>query len=231
MNPRRPSLSCAARAALGALALAALAGCGSYIPDYVPPPDGRARPVYRDGAVAMEMGGPVPECLSGEPGSVGAPPPVREPAQAPPVRVSGAFWVPVYFGPQIVVERRGVAPPPLHRHPAEPAIVRHAASPAKGIKGGNAKSGGAASGGNAGSGGSGGSGGGDAGSAAASALLAAFAVVALVALPPVAVGLSVGRPEREKETAIALDHVNAYNDSARTPGSPCAVGLYGGQVR
>ncbi|AUX32316.1 uncharacterized protein SOCE836_044530 [Sorangium cellulosum] len=218
-------MSCAARAALGALALAALPGCGSYIPDYVPPPDGRARPVYRDGAVAMEIGGPIPECLSGEPGSVGAPPPARDAAQAPPVRVSGAFWVPVYFGPQIVVERRGVAPPPPHLHRAEPDVVRHAASPSKGITGGNAKSGGAASGGNAGSGGR------DAGSAAASTLLAAFAVVALVALPPIAVGLSVGRPEREKDTARALDHVNAYNDSARTPGSPCAVGVQGGQAR
>ncbi|WP_437321115.1 hypothetical protein [Sorangium sp. So ce385] len=224
MNLRRPSLSCAARAALGALALAALPACGSYLPDYVPPPDGRARPVYRDGAVAMEIGGPIPECLSGEPGSVGAPPPVRDSAQAPPVRVSGAFWVPVYFGPPIVVERRGVAPPPPHLHRAAPDVVRRAASLSKG---GNAKPGGAASEGNAGSGGNGGR---DAGSGAASALLAAFAVVALVALPPIAVGLSVGRPEREKDTALALDHVNAYNDSARTPGSPCAVGVYGGQV-
>ncbi|WP_437563571.1 hypothetical protein [Sorangium sp. So ce542] len=224
MNLRRPPLSRAARAAL---ALAALPGCGSYLPDYVPPPDGRARPVYRDGAVAMEIGGPIPECLSGEPGSVGAPPPARDPAQAPPVRVSGAFWVPVYFGPRIVVERRGVAPPPPHLHRVEPDVVRRAASPSKGVTGGNTKPGGAASQGNADSGGSGGR---DAGSAAASALLAAFAVVALVALPPIAVGLSVGRPEREKDTALALDHVNAYNDSARTPGSPCAVGVLGGQV-
>ncbi|WP_437753963.1 hypothetical protein [Sorangium sp. So ce1389] len=229
MKPHRPP-SCVARAALGVLALAALSGCGSYISDYVPPPDGRARPVYRDGAVVMEIGGPTPACLSGEDGPGGALPPYLEqasrgPAQAAPVRVSGGFWVPVYFGPRIVVEHRGVAPPPPHLHRPGPGIARSPASPSRGVPsrpGGSAPSGGNAS--------SGGSGGGGDGAGAAAVLLATFAVVALVALPPVAVGLSVGRPEREKDTALALDHVNAFNDLARTPGSPCAVAAPGAQV-
>ncbi|KYF82003.1 hypothetical protein BE11_21195 [Sorangium cellulosum] len=227
MKPHRPSFR-VARAALGALALAALAGCGSYVSEYVPPPDGRARPVYRDGAVAMELGGAIPECLSGEPGSGAALPPYpartpRDPA-ASPVRVTGGFWVPIYFGPRIVVERHGVAPPPPHLHRPGPEVVRTPASPSKGGKPGH--SGSAASGGNGGNGGSGSNG----GNAAASILLATVAVLALAALPPIAVGLSVGSPERDKDSALALDQVNAYNDLARTPGSPCALPATEGQL-
>ncbi|WP_434042978.1 MULTISPECIES: hypothetical protein [Sorangium] len=225
MKPHRPSFR-VARAALGALALAALSGCGSYVSEYVPPPDGRARPVYRDGAVAMELGGAIPECLSGEPGSGAAlPPRASRTAAAPPVRVTGGFWVPIYVGPRIVVERHGVAPPPPHLHRPGPNVVRTPASPSKGGTPGP--------GGKAGSGGSGsGSGSGDssAGNAAASILLATVAVLALAALPPIAVGLSVGSPERDKDSALALDQVNAYNDLARTPGSPCALPAPGGQL-
>ncbi|WP_437631998.1 hypothetical protein [Sorangium sp. So ce854] len=227
MKPHRPSFR-TARAALGALALAALSGCGSYVSEYVPPADGRARPVYRDGAVAMELAGAIPECLSGEPASDGALPPyparTSRGAAAPPVRVSGGFWVPVYFGPPIVVERRGVAPRPHHHHRHAPDVARTPASPTRGGKPGPD--------GKAASGGSGsGSGGGDqdAGSAAA-IVLATVAVLALVALPPVAVGLSVGRPERDKDSSLALDQMNAYNDLARTPGSPCALPAAGGQL-
>ncbi|XYH95885.1 hypothetical protein ACMHYB_50185 [Sorangium sp. So ce1128] len=227
MKPPRPSFFCVPRtprAALGALALAALSGCGSYVSDYVPPPDGRARPVYRDGAVVMQVGGSTPDCLSGEHGSGGALPPYLArasggPAQAAPVRFSGGFWVPIYFGPRIVVEHRGVAPPPPHHHRPGPGVARSPASPSRGVKAGPG-----------GSAPSGGSGGRSDGAEAATVLLATFAVVALIALPPVAVGLSVGRPEREKDTALALDHVNAYNDLARTPGSPCAVEAPGAQA-
>ncbi|WP_438024254.1 hypothetical protein [Sorangium sp. So ce233] len=221
MKRHRPSF----RAALAALALAALSGCGSYVSEYVPPPDGRARPVYRDGAVAMELGGAIPDCLSGEPGSGAALPPYparasRDPA-ASPVRVTGGFWVPIYFGPRIVVERHGVAPPPPHLHRPGPDVVRTPASPSKGGK--------PASGGKSASGGTGGTGG-SAESAAASILFATVAVLALAALPPIAVGLSVGSPERDKDSALALDQVNAYNDLARTPGSPCALPAPGGQL-
>ncbi|WP_437620650.1 hypothetical protein [Sorangium sp. So ce1151] len=224
VKPPRPSF-CALRtpgAALGVLALAALSGCGSYISDYVPPPDGRARPVYRDGAVVMEIGGSTPACLSGEEGPGGALPSYLDqasggPAQPAPVRFSGGFWVPIYFGPRIVVEGRGVAPPPPHLHRPGPGVARSPASPSRGVPSRpSGSSGSAPSGGD--------------GAEAASVLLATFAVVALVALPPIAVGLSVGRPEREKDTALALDHVNAFNDLARTPGSPCAVAAPGAQV-
>ncbi|WP_437732082.1 hypothetical protein [Sorangium sp. So ce1335] len=219
MKPHRPRF-CIARAALGALALAALSGCGSYVSEYVPPPDGRARPVYRDGAVAMELSGAIPECLSDEPGSGEALPPYPARTSRAPVRVSGAFWVPVYFGPPIVVERRGVAPPPPHLHRHGPDVVRTPASPAKGGKSGGTTASG-----------SGSSSGGDNGAGSAAAVvLATLAVVALVALPPIAVGLSVGSPERDKDSSLALDQINAYNDLARTPGSPCALPAPGGQL-
>ncbi|WP_437956286.1 hypothetical protein WME76_33275 [Sorangium sp. So ce119] len=223
MKPHRPSFR-VARAALGALALAVLSGCGSYVSEYVPPPDGRARPVYRDGAVAMELGGAIPECLSGEQGSGAAlPPRASRAAAAPPVRVTGGFWVPIYVGPRIVVERHGVAPPPPHLHRPGPDVVRTPASPSKGGTSGPGSK--AASGGSGG-----GSGDSTAGNAAASILLATVAVLALAALPPIAVGLSVGSPERDKDSALALDQVNAYNDLARTPGSPCALPAPEGQL-
>jgi hypothetical protein len=199
--------------ALAAVSLAALSGCGSYISEYAPPADGRARAIWLDGKVVVDVADPVPAECAAEAGLYSNQPPSSyRSSSRTNVHVHGGFWVPVYFGPRIVVVRRGVAPAP-HIH-----TVRRSPS--------SASIGGGGSGGSirkvSGSGGSssgGGGGGGDAGKV----LLVSLAVIALLALPAIAVGLSVGRTEPERETALAIDQVNAYNDLARTPGSPCAV--------
>ncbi|WP_437673177.1 hypothetical protein [Sorangium sp. So ce131] len=206
--------------ALGVLALGALSGCGSYVSDYMPPADGRARPVFRDGEVVMEIGGgDTPECRSGDEESPGgAAPPTPPSASSSRVSVHGGFWVPVYYGPPIVVVRRGEAAPLPHIHQAHGSVVRVPASPSKG---GSAGTGGSATPRGSGAKGSGG------GSEAVAVVLVSAAVIALIALPAVAVGLSVGRTEAEEETAVTLDRVNAYNDMARTPGSRCAAATAG----
>lgn len=50
----------------------------------------------------------------------------------------------------------------------------------------------------------------------------AIAVAMIVASPIIAYGLALGRPEPEEEVARAVDQINAYNDLARMPGTPCS---------
>jgi hypothetical protein len=194
--------------------LAALSGCGSYLSDYVPPDDGRARAVWRDGKVVMEGAEEMPAACAAEIGfQTNEPPPPYTGGSS--VRVHGGFWVPVYFGPRIVVVHRGVAPsPPRYRAPRV-GVVSGGSSGGSSVKGGSGGFGGGSTSG----GGGGGGGGGDIGKGAV-----VLAVVALIALPAIALGLSLGRTEDEKGTALAIDQVNAYNDLARTPGSPCSLG-------
>ncbi|MCK6586604.1 MAG: hypothetical protein HUU21_25830 [Polyangiaceae bacterium] len=209
-NPRRTSIP--TLAALAVASLAALSGCGSYISDYVPPDDGRARAVWRDGNVEMEGADLSGACAAEIGYETNEPPPPYTGGST--VRVHGGFWVPVYFGPRIVVVHRGVAPRP-HYHATR---VRSVSSGGSGI---GSISGGGGGGGKVSSGGSSG-GGGSSGDIGKGAVI--LAVVALIALPAIALGLSLGRTEAEKETALTIDRVNAYNDLARTPGSPCAIG-------
>ncbi|HLM74431.1 MAG TPA: hypothetical protein VK459_17115, partial [Polyangiaceae bacterium] len=129
-------------------------------------------------------------------------------------RVHGGFWVPMYFGPRIVVVHRGVAPTPRVR--ATRVGAGGGGSGVKAVRHGGGGGGGSIAGGGSSGGGGGG---GDIGKGAV-----VLAVVALIALPAIAIGLSLGRTEDEKGTALAIDRVNAYNDLARTPGSPCTVG-------
>jgi hypothetical protein len=212
-----------ALAALAAASLAALSGCGSYISDYVPPDDGRARAVWRDGKVVMEGSESMPSACAEEIGyqTNDAPPPYTGGGST--VRVHGGFWVPVYYGPRIVVVRRGIAPSPPRYRAARVGVASASGGGSGGgvgspsISGGGGGGGGKVSGGGGGI--SGGGGGGDLGKGAV-----VLAVVALIALPFIAVGLSLGRTEAERETALTIDRVNAYNDLARTPGSPCSVG-------
>jgi hypothetical protein len=212
-----------ALAALAAASLAALSGCGSYISDYVPPDDGRARAVWRDGKVAMEGSESMPSACAAEIGyqTNEAPPPYTGGGST--VRVHGGFWVPVYYGPRIVVVHRGVAPSPPRYRAARVGATSISGGGSGGGVGSPSISGGGGGGGGKVSGGGGGSslggGGNDLGKGAL-----VLAVVALIALPFIAVGLSLGRTEAERETALTIDRVNAYNDLARTPGSPCSVG-------
>jgi hypothetical protein len=169
----------------------------------MPLEDGRARAVYRDDKLVLEIGGSItPQCADA----------IAEPSSA----VSSSYvsanarvgvWVPMYFGPRIVVVHRGVAPAP--RRPtyvgSRPTFTR---------SGGGPSSGASSSGGVGGGGGSGGF------DKEAAVILA---VIAIVALPAITLGLALGRPEPEKEVSEVLDRVNLYNDLARSPGSPCAV--------
>lgn len=210
-NPRsHPAL-----AALAVASLAALSGCGSYISDYVPPDDGRARAVWRDGKVEMEGADLSGACAAEIGYETNEPPPPYTGGST--VRVHGGFWVPVYFGPRIVVVHRGVAPPPPRYR-----AMRVGTSSSGGSGIGSLSSSGGGGGGKIGGGGSSGGGGGSSGDLGKGVVI--LAVVALIALPAIALGLSLGRTEDEKGTALAIDRVNAYNDLARTPGSPCSMG-------
>jgi hypothetical protein len=218
-NPRRTSNT--ALAALAAASLAALSGCGSYISDYVPPDDGRARAVWRDGKVEMEGADLSGACAAEIGYETNEPPPTYTGGST--VRVHGGFWVPVYFGPRIVVVRRGVAPSPPRYRATRVTTLSGGGGSSGGGSGVGSVSGGGGGGGSKFSGGGSSSGGGGGGSDIGKGAVV-LAVVALIALPAIALGLSLGRTEAEKQTALTIDRVNAYNDLARTPGSPCSMG-------
>ncbi|HZS37683.1 MAG TPA: hypothetical protein VFF06_12690 [Polyangia bacterium] len=195
----------AARRAPGvlvALALAA-AGCG-YTSEYAPPLDGRARPVWKDNNVVMELsgGGLTPACTDE---IVATTQYKRLRLSSGDLRLDGGYWAPRYYGPQIVVITPGLAPP----LPVVPLFVPHlpvgAHATFVGAPGVRV---------NGGSGGGGGSSGGDA--------LAKLAVIALVVLPAVALGLAIANPESSTRSSQAIDEVNVYNDLVRSGQSACA---------
>ena len=47
-------------------------------------------------------------------------------------------------------------------------------------------------------------------------------VIAIAVLPIVDIALAVSDPENDEVSSLSIDTVNAYNDLARTGGSPCA---------
>lgn len=176
-------------------------GCSSYTSDYVPIADGRARVVWRDDKLAMDVAaGASPDCEAALQDPSGSAP--YGAAHGSSVRMSGGFWVPVYYGPRIVVVRHGVPRAP------RVALSRVPASATVGAGAGTVKP--------SGSGGAGGVG-------DLKEAIVVTAVLATVALPAIAIGLAAGRPEPEKHTAEVIDQVNAYNDMARTPSSPCPI--------
>ena len=202
-------------------------GCG-YESSYVPPSDGRARVIWNskdsEATVSLSGGGLGRDCqlalrqLTGharipvENSFVQLP----ELESASPYRLSGygqEYWVPRYYGPDIVVIHPGVPPhlprPPLFV-PAAPrphvgAIYRGGPS----VGGGGRSSGGFRLGGGSG-------GGGDAGKG-----LAILAVVAIVVMPVISITLATVRSESEKQAAEAIDAAHALNDMLRSGGSPC----------
>ncbi|MCS6914427.1 MAG: hypothetical protein RMK29_01010 [Myxococcales bacterium] len=183
-----------------------LVGCG-YTSEYVPPQDGRARPVWRDNNVIL------------------APPPgvsaacwqavldltrtnvVRQPRELGTVRRHRErFWTPRYYGPPIVVITPGVAPllprPPLFVPLLPPPILR----PGLGLAAPLAMPGLHLS-----------SGGQDPGRA-----LVVLAALALLVLPAVDVALAVAPAESPTRSSQAIDQTNALNDLMRSPGNPCS---------
>jgi hypothetical protein len=190
-----------------------LAGCGgSYTSDYVPPQDGRARVVWEGNrAVAV-----LPDQRQDRSCSEA----VRG-LQTNPGEYTTYYGGPrgvVYYRPWIVVRPAPIVFVGSGRVGAGSvrSVPRTGASPSVS---GSVKSGG--SGGGVGSTGSGGGGGGGGGGGDMGKAAIVLAVVALLTLPIITLGVGLSRPEPEAAVAEAIDEVNAYNDLARLPASPC----------
>lgn len=209
-------------------------GCG-YQSSYVPPVDGRARVIWNDrdseATATLAGGGLTQACeialrqLTGHErmplnDSFVQLPEAPSELQYRLGSYGGEYWVPRYYGPNIVVIHPGV-PPLLPRPPLfVPMVVRpggpiYRVPPAVGgIRGGGPRFG---SGGGARIGGGGG---GDAGKG-----LAVLAVIAIVVMPVISITLATVRPESERQASQAIDAVNAYNDMLRGGNSPCDPSL------
>ncbi len=186
-----------------ALGLAGAAGCG-YTSTYVPPDDGRARVVWRDGSAAALVPAQSEACWRAVQKASGTTQPlVVDPAPAASVSHGGYVHLPVWVHVHHPHHH-------LHDHGHHAAIAHSGASPSGPHK---AVSAGAPSGGSS--------------SVRSSStdfrLLIAAATVALVSAPVVAIALALDEPERPAEVAAAADLVNALNDLTRAPGSPCAA--------
>jgi hypothetical protein len=145
----------------------------------------------------------------------------------PPQLVSG--YVPAYYGAQVVAPTPVLAP----RIVANTVFFATMTGPSRGsnpgyaprppgVSGGGGgvitgSGGGHGTGGGRGTGGSSGSSGGGNGAVIAAVLIA-------LTLPLLDVGIAASTPESGTRMSSAADVVNAWNDLARTPGSPCALG-------
>lgn len=176
-------------------------GCGGYTSEYVPPPDGRPRLVWRDNKVVPMISNPVPGTCSAAVDSLASGSGVRVRG-----RTRGGYYTPVRTVGVVYVGGPPIVPIP---RPIFVPSVRGGVGIGK-IGGG---------------GGSGSGGGGDLGKAAV-----VVAVLAVAVLPFIALGLAAGRPEPEKEVAAAIDHANAHTDLARSEGSPCDELIVAGEV-
>ncbi len=208
---------------------AALSGCG-YTSSYVPPMDGRARVVWdssnSEATVSLSGGSLSRTCqgalrqLTGheripiERSFVQLPSlPSPMPYQVP---MSGSeYYVPRYYGPDIMVSYPGMVPRLPHPPLFVPRLVRLGTasahvSPSLGGGGSVGHSGGSSSSS------------GDAGKA-----LALAAVIAIVVMPVISISLASVRPESERQASQAIDAANAYNDMVRGGGSPCEADAAG----
>jgi hypothetical protein len=200
--------------AVGALAVL-VSGCG-YHSQYVPPQDGRARAVWQEDNVAAALPGaaPPPACVDEVQRLI-----LGGPLQlATGTFIQDGYWQASYYGPPIVVYSPGLAPPlpapPLYRprsnfvpvdsHVGGSLLLRSPVS--RGGGGGGSISGGGGGGGKGGEG------------------LVILAVILLIVLPAIDLGMAIDNPESPSRSSPAIDAVNAYNDLARWPGSPCYVG-------
>lgn len=195
-------------------------GC-SYSSSYTAPTDGRPRVVWVDDSPAVDLAGSqISADCGGELRRITQHEtmPTRAGNMALPERyvpsysfgVGSEFWVPRYYGPQIYIVRPGFAPPLIRPPLFLPSLVRpgsiHLAAPSGGHGGGGM-----------GRIGTGGGGGGNVGKGAA-----ILVVLAVSVMPAIAIGLAASTPESPTRSAQAIDLVNAYNDLARSSGTPCS---------
>jgi hypothetical protein len=174
--------------------LALLLGACGYTSQYVPPVDGHARVVWRQGnPVAMV---PQTVCRDGafSAGSV----PLPAAVGVARTQVHHAVWVDL---PVFVHHHHHHGPPPPVRLASGDPV--HRAVPVNASSGSGCCSGGGSSGG-----------GGD-------ELFVVMAVAGLIVMPAIATGLAVTDPEDAEVAAGSIDLVNAYNDLARAPDSLC----------
>lgn len=190
-------IRCCTTAALFAIVAA---GCG-YTSEYVAPQDGRVRAVWKSDDVVVELAGAhvSSECNATLDYMAGGGALAAKLRLKPP----SSFWTPTYYGPPIVVMTPGLAPllplPPLFLPPPlRPPIGGPVRVPAPGT---SSSSGSSSKWGEAGT---------------------IILVVALVVLPVVDLLLATLPPESSKKSSEAIDGVNAFNDLARLPGTPCS---------
>lgn len=196
---RLPSYACV-------LAIVALpASCASYASDYLPPKDGRARPIWdSDGVVASvpELGVDKAACLAAIDGT----------DESYAYRGEHVAWQ-----PGIIIVGAAPLPPPLpipglggHPMHGSAPVARTPASPhVGGPSGGSAVH----------------SSSGKSTESLPKELMAIAVVAALIALPIITIGLALGRPEPEKAVAREIDQANRFNDLARVSGTPCSLGV------
>ena len=202
-------------AAITALAFTA-AGC-SYQSSYVAPADGRARVIWGPSDTpTLELVGTLSSQCSTELSQIlypQTPRLVRSYVNLQPAE----FWIPRYYGSPIIVIRPGLAPPFGHLPVFVPGFGAPHLPPRVSGLGELVRAGGGPIRGGGGGSGSGNFGGGK----EAGALVIILAVITLSVLPAVALGLASSMPESAKKTSSAIDLANAYNDLARSDGSPC----------
>ncbi len=219
------------------LGLGLLSACG-YTSQYQAPSDGRARVVWgKDDDPVIELSGSLPDAtcatalqqITGHsvmPTTAGN---IDLPAAAPTgysMARSEGYWAPRYYGPQIIVVQPGFAPllprPPLF----SPSLaITEAILRSRGPSGGIGSIGhpGAVRVGGGGGGPSIGRGGGGGGSGRLDGAALALLAVAIMVIPAIDIGLAAARPESSRQSARAIDLVNAYNDLMRSPGAPCST--------
>lgn len=226
-------LAAVAAACMISAGVAGSTGCG-YRSSYVPVNDGRARVIWGpdNEATVAAMGSTIsPECSSEirrltdqrydvvrlADGSslnlVAARPYVGS------YQMSREVWTPRYYGAPIVIVNPGIAPPFVRPPLFLPSLVGRPIFFPTHIAAGPGFSGPAFR-----TGGGGGSFGGGSGGKGAEYLLAIAVIIAVSVLPAVDLGLSASTPESSARASSATDVVNALNDLARTPGSPCYQG-------
>jgi hypothetical protein len=179
--------------------IASLSSCG-YTSRYSPPFDGRARPLWEEDHITNNLTqlDVSPACRDELYWT--AHPDEQHPAK--PIGRSN-YWVPVYYGSDIVVPATGTAPlqrpsvtfEPTAASPPSPPVVTTTNAP---------------------------------GPEALEEVLRFPLLIVLVLLvplwPPIAVALATSPAESGRLTFDAIDEANAYNDLSRSTGTRCSFG-------